>query len=42
MTVGFSVLCGAACDGDDALAMSAERKFKIPMQWTYLFMDLFA
>lgn len=40
ITVGFSVLYGAACDGDDAIAMSAEAKFHIPMQWTYLVMDL--
>lgn len=40
VTVGFSVLAGAACDGDDAIAMSVEKKFHIPMQWTYLIMDL--
>lgn len=38
--VGLCVRMGGAPTGDDALAMSLSSKFKIKIQWIYLFSDL--
>ncbi len=38
--VGLSVRAGGAPTGDDALAMSMSKKFKINIEWVYLATDL--
>lgn len=38
--VGLSVRAGGAPGGDDALAMSISKAFKLKIEWVYLFSDL--